>query len=160
MCLKRNFSEGHVWDGRGGEGCLQGAWLSACTGRAWKEAAPSLIASSELLLLLQPKQLPFLAWCPHSSLALLISFHDPCSLFPFCPAGLQLLLEIIFFNTISICPLNPAGAIVGHFQVSLFLSNSHPPARYRHVRASLLTLSFVQTLHCKLFKLPAIFLIK
>lgn len=49
-----------MWGGRGGEGCLQGAWGSAHTGQSWKEAAPSLIASLELLLLLQPQQLPFL----------------------------------------------------------------------------------------------------
>lgn len=80
-----------MWGGRGGEGSLQEPGVSS----HWAELGGGSSVPDCILGAPSPVTAPAIA-IPHSSPAL-ISFHDPCSPFPFCPVGLQLLLEIIFF---------------------------------------------------------------
>lgn len=104
FCLKMNFSEGDVGEG-GCEGCLQVAWLSACSGVDLGRSILVLPAATR-----GPQSPPLSSFPCHSpsnchsrshvlafSLTLLICCSASCSPFPFCPAGLLLLLVIIFF---------------------------------------------------------------
>lgn len=97
-----------------------GTWhLGAARSHPW-----SLIASSELLPPSQPESLPFPEPCP-------CLFARPPYLLqrfllslPFLPCRpTTVACNSIFFNTVSISRLNPGGAIVGSFHVSLLLSS-------------------------------------
>lgn len=151
--------------GEGGCGrCLPGRWLAA--GWTWKEAAcccpqpptvPSRILCAPSPVTAQVISIPSVVSLPYhlppyllqSFLVLLPSL--PCS-------STTVACNNFFLYTFPISRLNPAGAIVGSFHVSLLLSSIISSCTIpAHLTQPL---SFVQALYCELFKVPAIFLIK